>query len=158
MKHVKICCFEKLGVWLCCGLSNAEQPRVRLTYVCVCVGSFLPLYVSCQCPGLPHRLSDHRKDMGGRSQAYRCTQRKRKVMCAQHKRSVLSMWAARYVLHVFVWFRSVYLIKVYASSGYLCHSLLSKNILYCFCKKVSYAYQGYIWFKKNEMVKCYNCK
>jgi len=83
---------KKLGLCLCCGLSNVERPRVRLTYVCVCVGSFLPLYVSWQCPGLPHRLSDHRKDMGGRSQAYRCTQRKRKVMCAQNRRSVLRMW------------------------------------------------------------------
>jgi len=112
---------KKLGLCLCCGISNVERPRVRLTYVCVCVGSFLPLYVSWQCPGLPHRLSDHRKDMGGRSQAYRCTQRKRKVMCAQHRRSVLRMWAARYVLHVSVWFRSVYFIKVCASSCSLWH-------------------------------------
>lgn len=129
MKHVKICCFEKPGVWLCCGLSNVEQPRVRLTYVCVRVGSFLPLYVSWQCPGLPHRLSDHRKDMGGRSQAYRCTQRKRKVVCSAPEICSQYVSSKMYTLYsMSVWFRSLHFIKVCASSGYLHHTLLSKKI------------------------------
>lgn len=95
----------KNSVWLCCGLSDVEQPRVRLLRV----WEVFSLCVSSSGALDPHRVSDQRKDMGGRSQAYRCTHRKWNV--------VLHVWSQTVLRSVM---SAVYLISTFLDMGFIC--------------------------------------
>ncbi len=142
MKHVKTLLWKNVGLSLMWSLRRrAATHAVNVCmYVCVSVctcGTFFAFVCLWHCTGLPHRLSDPRKDMGGRSQAYRCTQRKKKVvvcsapeicalyMCGKIETSYVCLSMSRYVFYVFIFERRLFCL----SRLHIAYAYLIKNTL-----------------------------
>lgn len=122
-------------------VSQTHRAATRAVNVCVCTcGRFFAFVCLWQCAGLPHRLSDHRKDMGGRLQACRCTQRKKKVVvcsapeiCAQYVSSVC-VWQDRNFICLFVYvYRYDFYVFIF-ERRFLCLSRL--HIAYAYLIKI----------------------